>query len=380
MAESKADNKFEEVVQKFEPQSMLMRTWKLKGGVSAQMTSIEVERPDGCTKKMIVRQHGEVELKHKPHIAADEFKLLRLLHSVGLAAPEPYYLDESGEIFSTPYIVIEYIEGEPILAPKNVADVPTMDNASIVHRDQGDVSRAPGRRWHLPALPTTLARLTLRVQASRKEKRPHTASTQPPSLRDNTFKPPIWVEPVEDFIPQLARQLFRIHGVYCSKLDVSFMPRHAERAAETLGERPEKVDEALDEGRIRDVLEAAWPFHQQNASVLLHGDFWPGNILWRDGQLVGVIDWEDAALGDPLADVANSRLEILWAFGIEAMQSFTHHYQSMTPVDFTNLPYWDLYAALRRIDQIAGWGLDEITEKTMRERLRLFVAQAFLNI
>jgi aminoglycoside phosphotransferase (APT) family kinase protein len=304
MADSKADNKFEEVVQKFEPQSMLMRTWKLKGGVSAQMTSIEIERPDGCTKKMIVRQHGEVELKHKPHIAADEFKLLRLLHSVGLAAPEPYYLDQSGVIFSTPYIVIEYIEGEPILAPKNVAD----------------------------------------------------------------------------FIPQLARQLFRIHEVYCSKLDVSFISQHAERAAETLGERPEKVDEALDEGRIRDVLEATWPFHQQNASVLLHGDFWPGNILWRDGQLVGVIDWEDAALGDPLADVANSRLEILWAFGIEAMQSFTHHYQSMTPVDFTNLPYWDLYAALRRIYQIAGWGLDEMTEKAMRERLRWFVSQAFLNI
>ena len=64
--------------------------------------------------------------------------------------------------------------------------------------------------------------------------------------------------------------------------------------------------------------------------MLLHGDFWPGNILWRYGQLVAVIDWEDAALGDPLADVANSRLEILWAFGIDAMQSFTHYYQSLT--------------------------------------------------
>ena len=31
---------------------------------------------------------------------------------------------------------------------------------------------APGQRWHLPALPTTLARLALRAQARRKEKRP----------------------------------------------------------------------------------------------------------------------------------------------------------------------------------------------------------------
>ena len=39
-----------------------------------------------------------------------------------------------------------------------------------------------GQRWHLPALPTTLARLLLRSQASHKEKRPHTTSTQPLSL------------------------------------------------------------------------------------------------------------------------------------------------------------------------------------------------------
>ena len=183
MADSKADNTFELVVQKFEPQSKLLRTWELKGGVSAQVTAIEIERPDGYTQKMIVRQHGEVDLKHNPHIAADEFKLLQLLHSVGLAVPEPYYLDQSGEIFPTPYVVIEYIEGETIFGPHDIAD----------------------------------------------------------------------------FIPQLATQLYRIHEVDCSNLDVSFLPRHAEKVAEKLGERSEKVDEAFEEGRIRDALEGVWP-------------------------------------------------------------------------------------------------------------------------
>ena len=120
MADSTADIMFEHVVQKFEPQSKLLRTWELKGGVSAQVAAIEIERPDGYTQKMIVRQHGEVDLKHNPHIAADEFKLLQLLHSVGLAVPEPYYLDQSGEIFPTPYVVIEYIEGETIFGPQNM--------------------------------------------------------------------------------------------------------------------------------------------------------------------------------------------------------------------------------------------------------------------
>jgi hypothetical protein len=59
------------------------------------------------------------------------------------------------------------------------------------------------------------------------------------------------------------------------------------------------------------------------------------------------------------------------------MQRFTQQYQSMTPIDFTHLPYWDLCAALRPVAQIAQWGLDDITEKIVRERHRWFVTQAF---
>ena len=300
MSISKEDNKFEQVVHKMDPQSTLLRTWELKGGISAQITVLEIEQADGQTKKMIVRQHGKVDLKHNPQIAADEFKLLHLLHSVGLATPMPYHLDQSGEIFSNPYIVIEYIEGKTEFAPSNVSD-------------------------HLL---------------------------------------------------QFATHLSRIHQIDGSKLDVSFLPKVEKRYAETLRERPANVDEALDEGRIRDALEAGWPFPQRNTPALLHGDFWPGNVLWKDAQLVAIIDWEDAALGDPLADVANSRLEILWAFGVEAMQRFTQQYRFMATIDFTQLPYWDLCAALRSVAQIAQWGLDDITEKTMRDRHRWFVTQA----
>ncbi len=292
---------FEQVVQKFAPQSKLLRAWELKGGISAQVTALEIEQADGQTKKMIVRQHGEVDLKHNPQIAAHEFTLLHLLHSAGLAVPTPYYLDQSNEIFSTPYIVIEYIEGQTEFA-----------------------------------LPSET-----------------------------------------DLIQQFATHLSRIHQVDCSHLDVSFLPKQEHRYAAKLRERPTNLDESLDEGHIREVLAAALPFPQHNTSALLHGDFWPGNTLWRDGQLVAVIDWEDAEFGDPLADLANSRLEILWAFGREAMERFTEHYISITPLDFTNLPYWDLCAALRPASKIAEWAGDDLIEKNMREGHRMFITQAF---
>ena len=304
MTEAQANIKFEQVVQKIDPQNKLLLPWKLTGGVSGQVTALEFERPGGQTQTVIVRQHGNADLKRNPRIAADEFQLLQLLHSAGLAVPRPYFVDSSGEIFSTPYVVIEYIEGQPEFAPAHL----------------------------------------------------------------------------DTFLLQFSMHLSRIHAVDCSRLDVSFLPRQESIYAKKLRERPANVDESLHEGRIRDALDAVWPLPQRNSDALLHGDFWPGNILWKDEQLVAIIDWEDAAIGDPLADLANSRLEILWAFGSEAMRNFTHQYRLMTGVDFTDLPYWNLCAALRPIANMAGWGLDEITEKTMREKHRWFTEQALKKL
>ncbi|MDQ4075251.1 MAG: phosphotransferase [Chloroflexota bacterium] len=301
MKESKGNKKLEQIVRRLDPHCELLRTWQLEGGVSAQVTVLEIERPNGRKEKVIVRRHGDADLKRNPNVAADEFKLLQVLQSEGLAVPKPYLVDQSGEILAAPYIVTEYLEGT------------TEDN--------------------------------------------------PANLTDGIF--------------QLATQLVKIHEVDGSHHDLSFLPVRSKEVAKKLSDQPERLDASLDEGRIRKVLAPAWPLSQLNQSVLLHGDFWPGNTLWKAGQLVAVIDWEDAALGDPLADLANGRLEILWAFGMDAMHEFTNRYKSMTTIDFTNLPYWDLVAALRPASRLSGWGLAEATEKRMIEAHRLFVSQAF---
>jgi len=309
MTRSKADQPFEQLVQIIAPQSTLLRTWPLKGGISAEMTALEIERPDGQTRRMIVRRPGAATLKRNPQAAQDEFRLLHMTQSLGLATQAPYYLDQSGTIFSTPYVVIEYIEGKPEFAPASA-----------------------------------------------------------------------------DFILQLATQLATIHRVDCANLDVSFLPT-TKGCAET-AKRPANVDTSLDEGRIRATLKGIWPLPQRNASVLLHGDFWPGNILWQDDQLVAVIDWEDAQVGDPLTDFAMSRLDILWIFGIDAMNAFSQQYTSMMAIDYTNLPYWDLCAALRLVRlagaDLAEWaaffapfGRHDITKQTIRAHYRFFITQAF---
>lgn len=284
-----------QLARRIDPAAQVRWTWRLAGGVSAQVTALELGRADGQTTKLIVRQHGTVDRTRNPHIARDEFRLLQIAQAHGLAAPKPVYVDESGALLPAPYLVIEYVEGEADFAP-------------------ADLTR---------------------------------------------------------YLAQAAAELVRIHGIKDSPA-LSFLPRHGQG----FGERPAVLDVSLGEARIRAALESAWPVSRLNASVLLHGDYWPGNLLWQDGRLVAVIDWEDAAVGDPLADLGNCRLEMLWAFGIAAMNEFTDQYRSMTTVDVANLPYWDLCAALRPCGKIADWGLDQTTEQRMRARHRLFVARA----
>lgn len=178
-------------------------------------------------------------------------------------------------------------------------------------------------------------------------------------------------------VRQMGDVLAKIHSYKFSKDDLSFLPIQEHVVAEQIAKRPAKLDDSLSESLIRDALDQVWPPLQENKSVLLHGDFWPGNIMWNEDQIVAVIDWEDAGYGDPLSDFANARLEILMFFGIEAMNEFTRHYRSsMVSLEYTNLPYWDLCAALRPAGRMSGFGLDRDTLKEFRDRHKLFVEQA----
>lgn len=278
---------FEQLARRIDPQGRLLRSWTLTGGISAQVTAMEVARADGQAQKMIVRRHGDADFENNPRVAADEFKLLQILRGAGVAVPAPIFVEETGKIFGRPVIVVEFIEGTTEVAPANM----------------------------------------------------------------------------DDYMLQTAAHLAKIHRVDTTPL--GFLPPH------TFDVLPEKPDEPL----IQAILSAT---PHGNRHGLLHGDYWPGNVLWRDGQLAAVIDWEDAALGDPLLDVANARLEILWALGIDAMHRFTRQYQAANAIDFSGLPYWDLRVALRNASRIGGWGLDAAAEKKMRDEICWFIGQAVM--
>ncbi len=315
MTESDDHTGFEPIARRIAPGSRVLRARPLKGGISAEMTAIELETPDGAVSRLIVRKPGEALLARNPDAARNEFELLRILRQAGLPVPTPLDLDLSGEIFSTPYLLLDYIEGSPEFAPSDPAET--------------------GRR--------------------------------------------------------LAEQLAAIHSIDFSQDDLSFLPSKADELLRNIDERATSPGGSLDDPRVLGTLRRLGPPPQRNPSALLHGDFWPGNILWRDRLPVAVIDWEDAGLGDPLIDLALARMELIWIFGPDAMNSFTRRYLSLVSLDSDNLPYWDLHAA-SRLSRLVGsdltewtiffaeYGREDITPSTVREGYETFVAQALRNL
>ncbi len=124
-----------------------------------------------------------------------------------------------------------------------------------------------------------------------------------------------------------------------------------------------------------------------NDSVVLHGDYWPGNVLFADTdagrQLVAVIDWEDAALGDPLVDLACARVELTCSYGAEAARVFTDRYLAgFASLNLTDLPLWEMYVSATALSSMHLWGLAADEEEARRATTRSFLdaaAEKFLN-
>lgn len=178
-----------------------------------------------------------------------------------------------------------------------------------------------------------------------------------------------WLDGAVDFAPAdplaavhaMAELLARIHGIRDSP-DFAFLPLHRnplglQEGGYLADDHPARLD--ADEGRtVERLVKTGHLESVASRSVLLHGDFWPGNMLWRDGSLVAALDWEDAAIGHPLSDVAIARLDIAIFFGMEAAEAFTKRYAARARQDLSALPLWDLYACQRAPADYAAWGQD----------------------
>jgi aminoglycoside phosphotransferase (APT) family kinase protein len=89
-----------------------------------------------------------------------------------------------------------------------------------------------------------------------------------------------------------------------------------------------------------------------------------------------VLDWEDAAIGDPLSDVACCRLELRYVLGASGAEVFTRRYAQQTQLPLAELPVWDAYVAAAALASMGTWGLAVEREARMRREAEAVLSES----
>lgn len=207
---------------------------------------------------------------------------------------------------------------------------------------------------------------------------------QPYLVLDYVAGAPIYATTdIDDYAQQLAAELARLHNLDPAASALRDLPRLAPRLDRWIFHDDAPPDASIGQERVLAALRPVWPLPTANPPALLHGDLWAGNVVWHNGRLAAIIDWEEAMVGEPLYDVAALRLDLLWAFGWPMTAAFTAAYAARRAIDLGQLPWWDLVVAMRPANELSYWaavwpqvGRPEVTPATMRRDLGEFVARA----
>jgi aminoglycoside phosphotransferase (APT) family kinase protein len=173
----------------------------------------------------------------------------------------------------------------------------------------------------------------------------------------------------------LATMLARIHLVPCDVEAKGFLLDADSEATWFLrsGVVPDYMAAHSDGATVWQAAHDLLPDVQPAPPTLVHIDYWLGNILWDQGRIAAVVDWEEAAYGDPGIDVAYCRMDMfLNGMGRRAADEFLNVYEAEMGQLVANLGFWELAAAARPMFNPAGW----ITESLVQERFGQFIADA----
>jgi len=190
----------------------------------------------------------------------------------------------------------------------------------------------------------------------------------------------------QPWLRQLAEALCSIHTINPERHDLSFL--HTKLAA-GMGEelarglpprlRGMPLAEEVHGVLTRRLGSISWP-----APTLVHDDYWPGNTVWVSNKLTAVVDWTDAQVSDPRADVSQCRIDLTAMHSEAYADSFLDAYQRSRPDGpLPEVWFFDLFRGLRALGSLDRWlpgyhdiGLTHLSFAPMMARLEQFLRHA----
>jgi aminoglycoside phosphotransferase (APT) family kinase protein len=102
------------------PGGQIIRKTRLRGGLGADLHAVDLRDAAGSRLKVVVRRAQAEDRRHgTPEQVRQQWKVLEMLQSTGVAVARPLLLDADGTYFGVPTMVMSYVTGHPLLRPKN---------------------------------------------------------------------------------------------------------------------------------------------------------------------------------------------------------------------------------------------------------------------
>jgi aminoglycoside phosphotransferase (APT) family kinase protein len=162
-----------------------------------------------------------------------------------------------------------------------------------------------------------------------------------------------------EFLPGGPPDLAGDPGRLVEDLAAALPPIHAVEAPSTGGDGarvvppyrrfydPERLDPpawSARPGLWRRAFEVAARPPPDDHACFIHRDYHPGNTLWADGRLVGVVDWIGGSWGPPGVDLGHMRVNLAADLGLAVADRFLAAHRALT--GFDHHPYWDVASAV----------------------------------
>jgi Ser/Thr protein kinase RdoA (MazF antagonist) len=268
------------ILRAISPDLKLVSVSPATGAFTNEVRILECRTRSGKGLRLAVKLMTDDDAWDAPLRASADFHGLQVARAHGIPAPEPLYLDATGDVLGAPGIVTRMAEGRQIATPENVGG------------------------WA-----ESLADLLLKIH----------------DVRPNEQE--------------------REHLYDGNDLGLYFLTR----------DYPERMAGHPLSDTIYDAIRELRFEIENLQAVFIHMDYWPGNVLWHEGRISAVLDWDAAAYGDPALDVAYFRMNMYLRGIKEAADIFLKHYEAESGARVRNLGFWELARAAGPLPNPALW-------------------------
>jgi aminoglycoside phosphotransferase (APT) family kinase protein len=169
-------------------------------------------------------------------------------------------------------------------------------------------------------------------------------------------RPKLIANDLVDWSGQLVAAVSKVHGIPLTPKIKKLVPS-LYTGFERLFTRSEPTDEITQHPLGHELWQAAknlWPKVSKTEDHLLHADYWPGNTLWNNNELIAIADWEEPRLGEPTWDIAVI-VQDAACFGMDIEDAVISQHRKISGRNLMDYDFWRITVALSEMPDPGVW-------------------------